>query len=173
MSVDSGVSASARQKETPVAHRRLSIPVVAICLGLLTACGAGSDKTSASTESNATEATTVTTTVAPTTVTVTVAETPVPTAAPTQPPTTAVPTTSPSQPLMPAVVCMNLQDAQDLIQTVGVFYSRSVDATGEGRNQIIDSNWQVVAQTPDVGTPFGEGDAVLSVVKIGEQPNPC
>ena len=73
---------------------------------------------------------------------------------------------------MPNVMCMNLQDAQDLIQTVGVFFSQSVDATGQGRSQIIDSNWQVVAQTPEVGTPFGEGDAVLAVVKIGEQPNP-
>lgn len=74
---------------------------------------------------------------------------------------------------MPEVVCMNLQAAQDYIQTFGVFYSRSKDATGQGRMQIIDSNWQVVAQSPDPGTPFGEGDAVLYVVKAGEQPNPC
>ena len=69
---------------------------------------------------------------------------------------------------MPAVVCMNLQDAQDLIQENGVFYSRSNDATGEGRNQVIDSNWVVVGQTPEAGTPITEGDPVLSVVKIGE-----
>ena len=73
---------------------------------------------------------------------------------------------------MPAVVCMNLQAAQDLIQDLGVFYSRSVDATGKGRNQVLDANWIVVGQTPGVGTPISEGDAVLSVVKIGE-PNPC
>jgi hypothetical protein len=169
MSVDSGVSTRARQKESIVTYRRLSIPLVAICLGLLTACGAGSGQTAPATESNATVATTA----APTTVPVTVAATPAPTAAPTLPPTTAAPAAASSQPLMPAVVCMNLQDAQDLIQTVGVFYSQSVDATGRGRSQIIDSNWQVVAQTPDVGSPFGEGDAVLAVVKIGEQPNPC
>jgi beta-lactam-binding protein with PASTA domain len=74
---------------------------------------------------------------------------------------------------MPDVVCMNLQDAQDYIQASGVFYSRSDDATGDGRMQIIDSNWQVVAQSPASGTPFGEGDALLYVVKYGEQPNPC
>ncbi|MEQ1703739.1 MAG: PASTA domain-containing protein [Ilumatobacteraceae bacterium] len=102
-----------------------------------------------------------------------VAVTIVASAASTVPPTTAAPALPPTQPLMPQVVCMNLQDAQDLIQTVGVFYSRSVDATGEGRNQLVDSNWQVVAQSPEPGTPFGEGDALLSVVKIGEQPNPC
>lgn len=73
---------------------------------------------------------------------------------------------------MPAVVCMNLQAAQNLIQDAGVFYSRSVDATGKGRNQVLDSNWIVVGQTPGVGAPIGEGDAILSVVKIGE-PNPC
>jgi hypothetical protein len=74
--------------------------------------------------------------------------------------------------VMPDVVCMNLQDAQDTIQTTGVFFSRSRDATGEGRHQIIDSNWQVVAQTPAPGTPIGEFEAVLDVVKFGE-PSPC
>jgi hypothetical protein len=74
--------------------------------------------------------------------------------------------------LMPDVVCMNLQDAQDTIQTKGVFFSRSRDATGEGRRQLIDSNWQVVAQTPAPGTPIGEFEAVLEVVKFGE-PSPC
>jgi len=70
--------------------------------------------------------------------------------------------------LMPNVVCMNLQEAQDEIQDHGVFYSRSEDATGQGRMQIMDSNWIVIGQKPAVGTKIGEGDAVLSVVKIGE-----
>ena len=74
--------------------------------------------------------------------------------------------------LMPDVVCMNLQDAQDRIQEEGVFYSRSSDATGRGRSQIIDSNWIVVGQEPQPGEPIGEGDAVLSVVKNNED-NPC
>ncbi|MDH6281635.1 hypothetical protein [Prescottella agglutinans] len=73
---------------------------------------------------------------------------------------------------MPNVMCMNLQAAQDLIQENGVFFSRSSDATGKGRHQVVDSNWIVVGQTPVVGALIGEGDAVLSVVKIGE-PNPC
>lgn len=73
---------------------------------------------------------------------------------------------------MPDVVCMNLQDAQDLIQEHGVFFSRSDDATGQGRAQILDSNWQVVGQDPPPGTPIGEFDAVLSVVRYGE-PSPC
>lgn len=81
-------------------------------------------------------------------------------------------TAAKAQAIMPNVVCMNLQVAQDVIQGAGVFFSRSRDATGKGRHQILDRDWTVVAQTPSPGTPFGEGDAVLSVVKNGE-PNPC
>ncbi|MFI6173568.1 PASTA domain-containing protein [Nocardia sp. NPDC051052] len=77
-----------------------------------------------------------------------------------------------AQALMPNVVCMNLQAAQNKIQEGGVWYSRSTDATGKGRMQVLDANWIVVAQTPAPGVPIGEGDAVLSVVKIGER-NPC
>jgi hypothetical protein len=73
---------------------------------------------------------------------------------------------------MPSVVCMNLQAAQNKIQAAGVWYSRSTDATGAGRMQIIDRNWIVVGQNPAPGVPIGEGDAVLSVVKSGE-PNSC
>jgi hypothetical protein len=78
----------------------------------------------------------------------------------------------PEDKLMPDVVCMNLQDAQDEIQDHGVFFSKSEDATGEGRRQIRDSNWIVVAQEPEPGEPVGEREAVLSVVKTDE-PNDC
>jgi hypothetical protein len=44
---------------------------------------------------------------------------------------------------MPDVVCMNLQDAQDAIQDAGVLFSRSEDARGHGRNQVLDRNGQV------------------------------
>ncbi len=73
---------------------------------------------------------------------------------------------------MPDVVCMGLQAAQDEIQDHGVFFSRSEDATGEGRMQIMDSNWIVVDQMPAPRSPIGEGEAILYVVKIDE-PNPC
>lgn len=127
----------------------------------------------AETSTTTTEIETTTTTAAPTTTT----EAPTTTAAPstTAPPTTPPPppTTIPPPPaLMPAVVCMNLQEAQDLIQTTGVFFSESFDATGQGRLQILDSNWIVVSQDPPPGTPIGEFDANLGVVKYGE-PNPC
>jgi hypothetical protein len=73
---------------------------------------------------------------------------------------------------MPDVVCMNLQAAQDRIQAAGVFFSRSADATGAGRRQVVDANWIVVGQTPPAGSAVGELEAVLSAVKIGE-PSPC
>ena len=87
---------------------------------------------------------------------------------------TPAPTEAPAAPpaVMPDVVCMNLQDAQDLIQEAGVFFSDSFDATGQGRMQVVDSNWVVVSQDPAPGTPIGEGDANLGAVKYGE-PNDC
>ena len=103
---------------------------------------------------------------------------PASTVVPATPSTTvaAVPTivTAPAAPavLMPEVTCMNLQAAQNAIQAAAAFFSRSEDATGAGRNQIVDSNWTVVSQSPPAGTPIGEGDAVLSAVKIGE-PGDC
>jgi hypothetical protein len=74
--------------------------------------------------------------------------------------------------LMPDVVCMNLQDAQDEIQKHGVFLSDSKDATGKGRHQLLDRNWIVVAQEPEAGAPIGENEAMLSVVK-NDEPNDC
>jgi hypothetical protein len=50
--------------------------------------------------------------------------------------------------------------------------SRSVDATGQGRMQVMDRNWTVVGQSPAAGTPIGEGEALLSVVK-NDEPNDC
>ena len=70
--------------------------------------------------------------------------------------------------VMPNVVCMDLQAAQDTIQSAGVFYSTSVDATGQGRAQVWDRNWVVVDQAPSVGASIGEGGPVLSVLKEDE-----
>ena len=107
---------------------------------------------------------------------------PAATAAPTTttPPPAAIPPATGASPTieigrsvpMPDVVCMNLQLAQDTIQAAGVFFSRSVDATGADRMQVIDRNWIVVAQQPAPGVEVGEGEAVLSVVRDTE-PNSC
>lgn len=75
---------------------------------------------------------------------------------------------SPEDRLMPDVVCFDLQDAQDEVQDHGVFFSRSEDASGDGRRQLWDRNWVVVDQDPAPGTPIGEGDAVFFVLKDDE-----
>ena len=77
-------------------------------------------------------------------------------------------TSSIPSPQMPNVVCLDLQAAQDLIQDQGVFLSKSVDASGQGRRQIIDSKWVVVAQNIQVGAPIDEGKVILSVLKEDE-----
>lgn len=170
------------KKTSPLLY--IGIPIAA-CVALLLVAGvigaiagstddegdvlAASGPSTSSTEADTTEpATTSAPTTAPPTTTA------APTTAPptTAPPTTAPPTTAAPEVPMPDVTCMNLQMAQDTIQTAGVFFSRSEDATGAGRRQVLDSNWIVVGQTPAPGALIGEGEAVLSVVKIGE-PAPC
>ncbi|MFT4086554.1 MAG: hypothetical protein QM658_05270 [Gordonia sp. (in: high G+C Gram-positive bacteria)] len=74
--------------------------------------------------------------------------------------------------IMPDVMCMNLQEAQNKIQKAGVFFSRSQDGTGKARRQLYDRNWLVVLQHPEPGATVTEGEAVLTVVKYGE-PNNC
>ncbi|MFI2228538.1 hypothetical protein [Nocardia testacea] len=140
----------------------LSVCVIAAALAVLAACGSPEPDT----ESYTAVASAVPVRI--TTVTLT-APAPAPRSAGTE---TAPSVADTATATMPAVVCMNLQAAQDLIQTTGVFYSRSEDATGRGRSQVVDRNWVVVAQRPEPGTPIGEGDAVLSVVKVGE-PTDC
>ncbi len=95
----------------------------------------------------------------------------------TVPPTTVPPTTVPPPPAapvvdfaMPAVVGMDLQSAQNLIQTNGVFLSLSHDLLGS-RNQVLDSNWIVCTQNIPPGqqvTGDVEGAIDLGVVKREE-----
>ncbi len=80
---------------------------------------------------------------------------------------------SPEDKRMPDLICRGLQAAQDEIQDHGVFGSKSKDATGEGRRQIWDRNWIVVAQDPEPGEKIGEFDAILYVVKKGDDENTC
>ena len=141
-------------------HTKKFYSAVAIGLTLITlsGCSASTDATSSEdNESKTTEETVATaseeTTTSASTMTTLPAETT---------------TTSALVVLMPNVVCMNLQAAQDEIQKYGVFFSRSDDATGMNRSQILDRNWIVVKQTPLPGQPVTELEAVLSAVKIGE-----
>lgn len=58
---------------------------------------------------------------------------------------------------MPNLVGMDLQGAQDAIQSLThdqVWYSGSTDLTGKGRAQIVDRNWSVCGSTPAPGVTF-------------------
>lgn len=143
-----------------------------ILLLIVAAIAGGGESDEESTNAAASSVSTVT--AAPSTVTVQATTTVAPTQASTSAPAPVAPRPTSAAPggVMPDVKCMNLQAAQDLIQENGVFFSRSDDASGEGRMQVIDSNWIVVGQTPAAGSPVSEAEAVLSVVKIGE-PSDC
>lgn len=69
---------------------------------------------------------------------------------------------------VPDVVGMNLQSAQERLRALGLRTSSS-DATGQGRMQLWDRNWEVVGQSPAAGTEVSIGTSVdRSVKKIGE-----
>ncbi len=154
----------------PMSLRRGAVALIAAAAAVgLTACSGDTQKDAAQPQTTTQTVTVPARTTAPTTTTTTTVE-------PAAPPPAAE-TTPPSVGgggggVMPSVVCMNLQAAQDLIQEQDVFFSRSHDATGQGRRQVLDRNWVVVEQSPAPGTPIQEGDADLGAVKIGE-PSPC
>jgi hypothetical protein len=107
---------------------------------------------------------------APTTVQSTTAQ---PSAA-VQPPAATTPPPAPTSAAvnfaMPSVVGLDLQSAQNLIQTNGVFFSTSHDLRGN-RQQVLDSNWIVCTQNIPAGqqvTGDAEGAIDLGVVKREE-----
>src|SRR5690606_131769 len=71
--------------------------------------------------------------------------------------------------VIPNVVCMDLQAAQDVLRDAGFYRLRSVDGTGQGRQQWIDRNWVVIAQSERPGSrPSPTTEIVLTVVSFGE-----
>jgi hypothetical protein len=71
--------------------------------------------------------------------------------------------------VVPAVVCKDLQTAQDVLQAAGFRDLASQDGTGKARQQIIDRNWLVIAQSAAAGSrPPSTTRIVLKVVKYGE-----
>jgi hypothetical protein len=100
--------------------------------------------------------------------------------APTSSPTTTSPTTIPaSAPTsqigdagpLPDAVGMDLQAAQDTMQAAGFYYLTSHDATGQGRNQVLDRNWTVCDQTPSAGSPTAP-DATIDFGAVKDD-EPC
>jgi hypothetical protein len=74
--------------------------------------------------------------------------------------------------VMPQTAGMDLQLAQDTLQSVSdnpLFYSESVDATGAGRGQWLDSGWQVCWSEPAAGEVVGQSDTpTFAVVRVSE-----
>lgn len=136
-----------------IMSQRASVATVASVFGLLvTGCGSSSDP-------NVVTQTVVQRPAAPTTTEATT-ETDAPATAP-------EPTAK--QVTVPDVVGENHQDAQDKMQSLGLYNLREKDATGLDRLLIVDSNWQVVSQKPAAGKRVGENTVVtLSSKKIGE-----
>ena len=78
--------------------------------------------------------------------------------------------TKPQTFVMPKVVGMVLQDAQDLLQTKGSFLMDQQDASGRGRMQILDRNWRVCRQNPAPGKKVPITTVVvLASVKLSER----
>jgi hypothetical protein len=71
--------------------------------------------------------------------------------------------------VMPSTVGMVLQDAQDLLQSLGSYILTQTDATGAERFQVLDSGWKVCWQDPAPGTVTPLSTMVdLGVVKMDE-----
>ena len=70
---------------------------------------------------------------------------------------------------VPDVICMDLQAAQDALQAAGFYNLGSEDGSGQGRMQILDRDWVVIAQSVPAGaTPSPLKRIVLASVKYGE-----
>jgi hypothetical protein len=95
---------------------------------------------------------------------------PVPSTTVTSPPATTTPI--PIAWTMPHLVGENLQDAQDEIQALtdwDVFFTTSHDASGQRRNQILDSGWRVCDQSVAPGSTItAKSDIDFGVVRTDE-----
>jgi hypothetical protein len=74
---------------------------------------------------------------------------------------------------MPNLVGANLQDAQNAIQALtdnAIFFTKSHDATGAGRQQILDRNWKVCSQNVRPGTKITADTAIdFGAAKLDER----
>ncbi len=153
-------------------HKRPWVWGVAAALVVVIGAANAGDKNDASSEaaSTATASPSVESSAAPSPPT---QEAPTPVAP--APPTTVAPSTTSAAPAgvdftMPDVVGVDLQSAQNAVQSYGVFFSRSHDLLGS-RNQVVDSNWIVCTQNIPAGqrvTGDAEGLIDFGVVKREE-----
>lgn len=74
---------------------------------------------------------------------------------------------------MPDLVGSNLQSAQNQIQSLtdfAIFVTTSHDATGAGRQQILDMNWKVCSQNIPPGSTISSDTRIdFGAVKLEER----
>ena len=77
---------------------------------------------------------------------------------------------------MPDLTGRDLQTAQDSIQSLtndGIFFSTSHDATGQGRHQILDRDWQVCSSDPAPGSKITPDTKIdFAVVRVDTEQCP-
>lgn len=72
--------------------------------------------------------------------------------------------------MIPDVVGVNHQLAQDTMQAAGFFNLTEEDATGAGRALIVDRNWVVVSQQPRAGKRMpSDTTIILKSKKLDDQ----
>jgi len=141
-------------------HKRPRVFVAAslLVVGLTaSACGSGDSEDSSAGASSSVKTSAPSSAVAPSPSTA-------PAPAPAPPETVATTFT------MPDLVGMDLQSAQNLVQTFGPFVSLSHDLLGN-RNQLLDANWRVCDQNIPAGQQVSgdaEGLIDVGVVKLEE-----
>lgn len=70
--------------------------------------------------------------------------------------------------MLPDLVGLDLQAAQDEAQAVGFYALDDQDASGQGRLQVYDRNWTVCSQEPEAGTHPTDTPVTLYAVKDDE-----
>jgi len=84
-------------------------------------------------------------------------------------PTDGQRTIEPQAGVVPAVVCHDLQDAQDAMRGAGYYVVIAKDGLGQHRYPLVDRNWIVVGQSAKAGSrPEKKTVIELTVVKFGE-----
>jgi len=158
-----------RPDKKPLYQRSWFIVVVVIA-ALAVIGGSLGKKDDTSTAASATPTTSASTPSVATQPSVVVTPPPAPVVATQPPAATTVVTPAGVDFAMPDLVGLDLQSAQNVVQTNGVFFSRSHDLLGS-RAQVLDSNWIVCDQNIPAGqqvTGDAEGLIDLGVVKREE-----
>ena len=74
---------------------------------------------------------------------------------------------------LPNFMCFDLQEAQDSLQAAGFWKVTSEDASGEGRNQVVDRHWTVVGQRPGPTNNAAKSTEILLRALRDDEPKSC